>query len=163
VIEPDARFRAWYATLQASTRALERIERDVEGATGIPISWLEVLFSLKKGPVRMSDLADQSLLSRGGASRLIARMEQADLVTRTIPPEDRRATFAELTKKGWATLERIAPVHAEAVQRYFSAAIDDDEAEQLRQISVRVLELVGERCDWLIEDLRAGAEAPDNG
>ena len=34
----------------------------------------------------MGELADDLLLSRGGATRLIARMEEAGLVRREVPP-----------------------------------------------------------------------------
>ena len=152
----DAKHRGWYATVQMALRSLEAIERRFEAESGLPMSWCEVLFSLHKSPDgrrRMSELAEQSLLSRGGATRLIARMEEAGLVTREIPPEDRRATYAVLTDKGRETLERISPIHTDAVHTYFTPAIDDDEAELLRNIAVRVLELTGERCDWLIRDL----------
>jgi DNA-binding MarR family transcriptional regulator len=154
----DAKFRGWYATAQMALRSLEAIERDFAAQAGIPMSWFEALAFLHKeedGRRRMSELAEQSLLSRGGATRLIARMEDAGLVTREIPKEDRRATYAVLTDEGRATLERVMPIHEALVQQWFTAAIDEDEAEQLRDISVRVLELMGERCDWLVRDLTA--------
>jgi DNA-binding MarR family transcriptional regulator len=154
--EIDARFRAWYATAQMALRSLEVIEREVETATGVPVAWLEVLAFLERsddGRRRMSELADQSLLSRGGATRMVTRMEESELVIRESPPEDRRATYAVITPQGLATLERVRPVHRAAVARYFTAAIDDAEAEALRDISLRVLELVGTRCEWLLRDL----------
>jgi DNA-binding MarR family transcriptional regulator len=154
----DPKFRGWYATAQMALRSLEAIERDVEAETGVPVAWIEVLFFLQKhdgGRRRMSELAEQSLLSRGGATRLIARMEEAGLVTREIPPSDRRATFAVITDKGRETIERVGPVHKAAVARHFTDAIDEQEAEALRDISLRVLALMGERCDWLVRDLAA--------
>ena len=154
----DPQFRGWYATVQMALRSLEAIERDVEAETGVPVAWIEVLAFLKKhddGRRRMSELAEQSLLSRGGATRLIARMEDAGLVTREIPKEDRRATYAVITDKGRETIERVLPVHRAAVARHFTDAIDDDDAETLREISLRVLALMGERCDWLVRDLAA--------
>ena len=45
----------------------------------------------------------------------VARMEEAGLVEREIPKEDRRATYARITTKGTAALERAKPVHLEAV------------------------------------------------
>jgi DNA-binding MarR family transcriptional regulator len=154
----DAKFRAWYATVQMAMRSLEAIERDVQADTGVPMAWFEALAFLQKhegGKRRMSELAEQSLLSRGGATRLIARMEEAGLVTREIPPTDRRATYAVITEQGRETAERIGPIYAEAIRKYFTEAIDDAEAEELRDISLRVLALMGERCDWLVKDLAA--------
>jgi DNA-binding MarR family transcriptional regulator len=156
--EMDPTFRGWYSTVQMALRSMEAIEREMAAEAEIPMPWVEVLFFLVKaedGRRRMSELAEQSLLSRGGATRLIARMEEAGLVTREIPPEDRRATYAVITDTGRETIERVGPLHAAAVEKYFGAAIDEHEAEVLRDISVRVLGLMGERCDWLIRDLTA--------
>jgi DNA-binding MarR family transcriptional regulator len=160
----DTKFRGWYAALQGSLRSLEAIEREVEAQTGLPIAWIEVLVFLTKeesGKRRMGELAEQSLLSRGGATRLIARMEDAGLVTREIPPHDRRATFAVLTDKGRRTLEEATPAYQAAVARYFTDAIDEDEAETLRSIAVRVLQLTGDDCDWLVRDLTEDQQARD--
>ena len=156
---PDIKFRAWYGSLQASLRSLDLIEREVENATGVPLSWYEVLIFLFKGGDserrQMSELAEALLMSRGGATRVIARMEEAGLVRREIPPENRRVTYAVLTDKGRETAERVRPVHEEAVRRYFSTAIDEDEAEVLLRAAVKILECTGDRCAWLIEDLEA--------
>ena len=156
--QADAKFRGWYATMQMALRSLEAIEREVESETGLPMAWFEALAFLHKhedGRRRMSELAEQSLLSRGGATRLIARMEDAGLVEREVPKEDRRATYAVITEKGHETMERVFPLYAAAIARHFTDAIDEDDAETLRQISLSVLGLMGERCDWLIRDLAA--------
>ena len=47
----------------------------------------------------MNELADDLVLSRGGATRLIARMEEEGLVTRETPADDRRATYAVVTPR----------------------------------------------------------------
>ena len=43
-------------------------------------------------------------------------MEEAGLVEREIPKEDRRATYARITDKGTEAMERANPVHMEAVR-----------------------------------------------
>jgi DNA-binding MarR family transcriptional regulator len=155
---PDIGFKAWYGTLQASMRSFDRIEREFEQETGLPLAWFELLSFLAKGGSekrRMSELAEALLVSRGGATRVIARMEEAGHVERVIPPDNRRVTNVLLTEQGAETAERVRPVHERLVKRYFSDAIDDDEAELLRDASVRVLDLVGDECAWLIDDLRS--------
>ncbi|HEV2814876.1 MAG TPA: MarR family transcriptional regulator [Solirubrobacteraceae bacterium] len=159
---PDIKFKAWYAALQASLRSLDRIARDVENETGIPLSWYEVLIYLAKCEDdqrrRMSELAESLLVSRGGATRIVARMEEEGLVRREIPPENRRVTYAVLTPKGLRTAERVRPVHEAAVRRHFTDAFGERDAERLRDVSIAVLEGLGEEHVWLIEDLQ-GARA----
>jgi DNA-binding MarR family transcriptional regulator len=155
---PDVKFRAWYGTLQASLRSLDRIAREVEAQTGVPLAWYELLIFLHKGGSerrQMSELAAALLMSRGGATRVVARMEEAGLLVREIPPENRRVTYAVLTDEGRATAERVRPVHEAAVRRHFSDALDEDESRRLLEAAVKVLELGGEGSAWLIEDLAA--------
>lgn len=157
---PDVKFRAWYGCLQANLRSFDLISREVENRTGVPLAWYEVLIFLSKGGSerrQMGELAEVLLISRGGATRVIARMEDAGLVRREIPPENRRVTFAVLTDKGRAAAERVKPVHEELVRRYFTAAFDEEEAERLLQTSIRILDLTGDECAWLIEDLTVEA------
>jgi MarR family 2-MHQ and catechol resistance regulon transcriptional repressor len=137
----DPAFAAFYGLLQVQARLLERIGAEVESRTGLQQSWLEVLVNLKKGGrLRMSDLADQLLLSRGGATRLVARMEDAGLITREIPPTDRRATYAVLTPAGLKAAEEGVPIYMEALERYFARHLDDEDFQALQRIFARVLE-----------------------
>ena len=120
--------------LQANTRLTERINAELEAEAGLPLSWFEVLAKISWAPEscsRMSALADDLLLSRGGTTRLIARMEEAGLVRREIPPDDRRATYAHVTEKGQEALERAMPIHMAKVDEYFQQHLSDEEVEVL--------------------------------
>jgi DNA-binding MarR family transcriptional regulator len=138
----DPRFAAFYGLLVVEWRLGERLDAELESTAGVSLNRLELLLHLhwKDGRRRMSDLADALLLSRGGATRLVAKAEQEGLVRREIPPDDRRATYAVLTAKGRKAAERGFPVYVEAVQRLFQDFVTDDEAEVLVRVGNRVLE-----------------------
>ena len=153
-------FLAWYALLQANTRLTERINAELEAEAGLPLSWFEALATLAWAPescARMGALADDLLLSRGGTTRLIARMEEAGLVRREIPPHDRRATYAHVTDKGREALERAAPIHMAKVDEYFHAHLSDEEIEVLSRAMGKVLKGLGADVEWLLADLEAAA------
>jgi DNA-binding MarR family transcriptional regulator len=153
-------FLAWYAMLQANTRLTERINAELEAEAGIPLSWFEVLAKLSWAPescARMGALADDLLLSRGGTTRLIARMEEAGLVRREIPAHDRRATYAHVTEKGQAVLDRAAPIHMAKVDEYFQQHLTEEEVEVLARAMGKVLRGLGGDVDWLLADLEAAA------
>src|SRR5262245_7814245 len=76
----DERWLAWYVQAKLNARLTERIADEMERRSGLAASWFEVLANLKDEPKRMNELADDLILSRGGATRLIARMEEAGLV-----------------------------------------------------------------------------------
>jgi DNA-binding MarR family transcriptional regulator len=152
---------AWYAMLQATTRLTERMNAELEAEAGIPLSWFEVLAKITWAPEacsRMGALADDLLLSRGGATRLIARMEEAGLVRREIPAHDRRATYAYVTEKGQAALERAAPIHLGKVDEYLKQHLTEEELDVLARAMGKVLRGLGtEDDDWLLTDLEAAA------
>ena len=160
-LSPDVRFDAWYATLQASLRSLEHVADDFERETGIPLAWYEVLIRAHKAEgerIRMSELASTILLSRGGATRLVDRMEEAGLITRETPPEDRRATYAVLTASGREQVEKSMQPHFDIVQRHFGSLLTEGEAHAMVRASVKILENEGKECTWLVERLCECAE-----
>ena len=138
----DTRFAAFYGLLVVEWRISERLDAELEATAGLSLNRLELLMQLhlKDGRRRMSDLADALLLSRGGATRLVARAEEDGLVRREVPPDDRRATYAVLTDAGQEAAERAYPAYLEIVQRLFHDFVSDDEAEVLVRVWNRVLE-----------------------
>lgn len=137
----DPRFAAFYGLLVTEWRLSERLDQELEATAGISLNFLELLIHLQwsDGRKRMSELAEMLLLSRGGATRLVARAEAQGLVTREIPPDDRRATYAVLTDAGREAAERGFPVYVDAVQRLFQDFVTDEEAETLVRVWNRVL------------------------
>jgi DNA-binding MarR family transcriptional regulator len=144
----DPRFAAFYGMLVVEWRMTEQLDAELQASAGMSLNRLELLMQLhfKDGRRRMSDLADALLLSRGGATRLVARAEEDGLVRREIPPDDRRATYAVLTEAGQAAAERAYPAYLEIVQRIFHDFVDDDEADVLVRVWNRVLAGNGLSC-----------------
>jgi DNA-binding MarR family transcriptional regulator len=161
----DTRFAAFYGLLVTEWRISERLDAELRATAGVSLNRLELLLHLhfKDGRRRMSDLADALLLTRGGATRLVARAEADGLVRREIPPDDRRATYAVLTDAGREAAERGLPVYLETVQRLFHDFVDDDEAEVLVRVWQRVLtgnEMPCEPITKAAEALDAGRPLP---
>ena len=75
----DPRFAAFYGLLVVEWRLSERLDAELERDAGISLNFLELLLHLHwtDGRKRMSELAEMLLLSRGGATRLVARAETA--------------------------------------------------------------------------------------
>ena len=152
---------AWYAMLQVNTRLLERVNAELEAEAGLPLSWFEVLAQLSWAPEacsRMGALADDLLLSRGGVTRLIARMEEAGLVRREIPAHDRRATYAHVTGKGREAFERAFPVHIAKIHEYFHSHVTEEELDVIRRAMGKILRGMGADVEWLIEDLESAPQ-----
>lgn len=156
----DPSFFAWYGVLQLQARTTERIARELEERTGLPASWYELMACLSGSETegcRMNELADELLISRGGATKLVARLEEAGYVCRHTPSHDRRATYAHLTDAGRAAVDAAHPVQLELTRKYFGQYLSDAELTELTRLATKVLRGIDARCGWL-ETASAGGE-----
>lgn len=113
--------RSWRAWIASTTLLRERLSRELEAVHGISLGEYEVLVRLSEAPdrrLRMSALAQGTLVSRSRLTHQIDAMVRAGLVRRAPCLDDRRGQLAELTDEGWTALETAAPTHVEGVRRY---------------------------------------------
>ena len=73
-----------------------------------------------RGPLLLGEVQRKILVSSGGVTYLVDRLEAGGLVERRDCPTDRRARFAALTPKGRQLMKRIFPEHAAALERAVS-------------------------------------------
>src|SRR5690349_12525327 len=69
-----------------------------------------------KGPLLLGELGQTILVSSGGITFLVDRLERRGLVAREECEEDRRARYAVLTREGEKLVQRIFPEHAARLQ-----------------------------------------------
>jgi DNA-binding MarR family transcriptional regulator len=87
----------------------------------------------------MAELADSTLLSRSGMTRLVDRLEDKGLLERDTCTDDGRGCFAVLTDKGAALLRDARPTHLDGVRERFLAHFSEDELVVLGDLWERVL------------------------
>jgi DNA-binding MarR family transcriptional regulator len=110
-----------FGRLQGAANRLEYIlGRAIEHECGISHAMFEVLLILgRAGPSRMSmrAIAQERVLTTGGVTRLVDRMEALGLLTREEDPSDRRGRLVALTSFGEETVVRAARLHVRNVQQ----------------------------------------------
>lgn len=102
---------------------------------------MEALFH--KGPLLLGEVQRKILVSSGGVTYLVDRLQAAGLVERRECEEDRRARYAALTRKGEQLMKRIFPDHAAAIERGvagLSAAEKTGLIELLRKLGMTAAE-----------------------
>jgi AraC-like DNA-binding protein len=101
---------AWYRSLQAHVVLIQLCDNELRRDCGIPMVWYDVLVKLWLAPeqsLRMSELADQALLSRSWLTRRV------------------RATMTEKGKQVFLDWEQS---HSRSIERHFSRHLSNDEA-----------------------------------
>jgi DNA-binding MarR family transcriptional regulator len=129
----DDRFTAMGLLMEvhAGISAAYRPELEQLGLSGPAF---EVLLRLARSPahrLRMTELAGQSTLTNSGLTRLIDRLERADLVRREPCPDDGRGFFAVLTDAGHERLLTAVPKHLATVDRIFTGVLEPDELDAM--------------------------------
>jgi DNA-binding MarR family transcriptional regulator len=126
---------AWRALLTCHAVVIDRIEHDLATAGDLlPLTWYDVILELNAAPngrLRQRDLARKVVLTRSGMSRLIDRLEAAELVSSTPNPNDRRGDLVTLTEAGRAALRATWPAYARGIQEHFARHLTADEAQVL--------------------------------
>ena len=140
----SAEARAWGGFLSTHSRLNRRLEENLRRASGLSHAEYEVLlrlFGSEDGRLRIQTLAEHSLLTHSGISRLIDRLEGSGLVTRAEAQEDKRGAYAVLTDDGRAHFEEAARRHTALVHELFLSHFTQDELETMASFWGRLEDL----------------------
>lgn len=132
----------WPLFLTAHAVLLSKIEARLSKAGLPPLIWYDVLWALERAPdyrLRMSELAEMTVLSRSNLTRLVDRLESAGLVERARAEADRRGAFAVVTRKGTEMRRKMWPIYSAAIKELFDNHIDKNEAAHMETVLQRVL------------------------
>ncbi len=91
---------------------------------------LEVLHH--KGPLLLGEVQRKILVTSGGVTYLVDRLEAKGLAERRKCATDRRAYYAALTPAGEALIAEIFPAHAQAVRRALGGLDEAEKDEAIR-------------------------------
>lgn len=107
----------------------------------ITISSFSMLAALRRlgHPYRCTagKLADTDLVSTGGITQRVDKLQAAELVRRVRDPEDRRIVYVELTEKGLALVDEVATAHF-ANEAQMLNGLTYNEREQLARLLGRL-------------------------
>ena len=125
--------RTWIALARAHNAVSARAAADVarHDLTVAEFGVLEALYH--RGPMLLNEVQRRILVSSGGITYLVDRLEKRGLVQRRDCPGDRRARLAALTTEGEALVRRIFPEHA-AVIRDALAGLGPEEKRQATRL-----------------------------
>jgi len=117
----DPRITLMGLLVEAHAHLTRVLGRELEAATGLPLSWFDVLIRIGRSPegrLTMTQLAGEVSFTSGGITRLVDRIAADGYVERMSCPTDRRSVYVGLTPAGAAALEEATAAHIAGLEQH---------------------------------------------
>jgi DNA-binding MarR family transcriptional regulator len=140
-LQRSAHGEAWAALTRTHAAIVGRLQEALAAADFPPLPWYEVLATVAEAPderMKMGDLAEALVITRGGLTKLVDRLVKAGLLERTFCETDRRVSYATLCPAGADLLDEMRPVVVAELEVAFAAKLSAADAEALRETLERV-------------------------
>src|SRR5947208_375110 len=124
---------AWRSYLQSHASILRLLDAELVADQGLTTRDYEVLLYLAQADERklpMSALAESTMLTRSGITRLVDGLVAAGLIERVSCPSDARISYAQLTDAGYEELREAGVTHIESIRRLLLAQFPPEAIEQ---------------------------------
>jgi len=132
---------AWEALFRAQRTIYGEFEHSEEVWGSLAPTEYGVLYALStaSGPLRITELCEDVLLSQPGMSRLIGRLEGKGLIERVEDPNDARASRVRMTAEGVRTQRQVGAAHSRHVAKLMVRGLDRDELTALRDLCRKLI------------------------
>jgi DNA-binding MarR family transcriptional regulator len=132
---------AWRSYLQSHASILRALDAELVAEHGMTTRDYEVLLYLAQAEERklpMSALAESTMLTRSGITRLIDGLVEVGLIERVSCRKDARVSYAQLTEVGYRKLREAGCTHIASVRRLFLEHFTPEETDQLAELLSRL-------------------------
>ena len=132
---------AWRSFLRSHATILRRLDAELVAGHGMTTRDYEVLLVLAHAPDRqlpMSALAESTMLTRSGITRLVDGLVRTGLIERRACERDARISYAALTDAGYETLRQAGESHVASIERLFLSHFTESEIDQLAALLSRL-------------------------
>jgi DNA-binding MarR family transcriptional regulator len=136
-----AALEAWRSYLRSHASILRVLDAELVTQHGMTTRDYEVLLYLSQSPDRrlaMSALAESTMLTRSGITRLVDGLVAAGLIERVSCPNDARVSYAQLTDEGYEKLRQAGCTHVASIRRLFLERFTPAEIDQLASLLGRL-------------------------
>jgi DNA-binding MarR family transcriptional regulator len=136
-----AALEAWRSYLQSHASIVRVLDAELVAEHGMTTRDYEVLLYLAQAPDRrlpMSALAESTMLTRSGITRLIDGLVDCALIERVSCPNDARVSYAQLTDAGYDKLRDAGRTHIASIRRLFLEHFNAEEIDQLASLLSRL-------------------------
>ena len=131
---------AWRMFFECGLALQDVLGAELEAAVGLSFRWYDVLVHLEEAGdgLPMNEVASRILHSKSGLTRVIDNMEEAGLVRRERPEDNRRVVLVFITPAGLDTLAHARRFHRDGIRRHFTECLTETELRKLAQTLEKV-------------------------
>jgi DNA-binding MarR family transcriptional regulator len=132
---------AWRSYLQSHASILRALDAELVAEHSLTTRDYEVLLYLAQAPERrlpMSSLAEATMLTRSGITRLVDGLVACELIERVSCRSDARVSYARLTDPGYEKLRQAGQTHIASVRHLFHEHFSSAELDQLASLLSRL-------------------------
>ena len=136
-----AALEAWRGYLTSHAAILRALDAELVAEHGLTTRDYEVLLFLAQADghhLPMSALAERTMLTRSGITRLVDGLVGSGLIERLACSNDARVSYAQLTDTGYETLRRASRSHVAGVRHLFVERFTEDELKTLAELLSRL-------------------------
>ena len=136
-----AALSAWRNYIQTHASILRALDAQLLADHDVTARDYEVMLYLTQaedGRLPMSALAESTMLTRSGITRLVDGLVERGLVERVSCRNDARVSYATLTAAGTAKFREAGCTHIASIQRLFLERFSTDEIEVLAELLGRL-------------------------
>lgn len=130
---PSLHTKAGLSLLRVSALLSEELDRELQASAGLGLNEvlviLQIMFS--GGRLKMADLADSLVVTRGGVTKIVDRLVTAGYLDRTPSAEDRRVVYAEVTEEAFRLIKANQPVFEAVTERRLAGILTTKELDQM--------------------------------
>lgn len=131
------------------------------GLSEVEFQLLAAIRTSPDGRPAPRDLLDQLMVTSGGLTNRIDRLERAGLVERLANPQDRRGILLELTPQGRHLIDAVTADYLANQHTILDAALAPTERELLATLLRRLLDSLARNAMPSLRNAGLGAAAPD--
>ncbi|MEE9582767.1 MAG: MarR family transcriptional regulator [Acidimicrobiia bacterium] len=149
--------KAAVSMLRVASLLSDELDRELQEASGLGLSEVLVILQIMfaGGQLKMADLADTVVVTRGGVTKIVDRLVAGGYLDRVPSAEDRRVIYARVTDAAAELIRTNQPVFARVTERRLASLLNPTELDTMHDLMHR---LSCENPGWEMPQAMDGVE-----
>jgi DNA-binding MarR family transcriptional regulator len=125
--------------IRFETEIWNAVDARLRADCDIPLHHFEPMQVIsRRSACRVQDIADELVITVGGTSKLVDRIEESGYCRRRPNPDDRRSSIVQLTAAGKRLLAKATTVFEDELEMRLGAAVPERSLQQLAATLARL-------------------------